>query len=266
MKLDMYRRFSFIESRLYWAEGLTATALAEAFGISRQSAQAVIEKYRQQHPNNMLYDAAKKQHIADESFEPHYIRKDSSRFFDAVRGQALVNMYAEDVSWSDIPFEDASRNLKPNIGYFPALVDALIKKHVITIYYYSKKRVLLRDISPHHLVYADGRYHVRAYWHDEGYRDFVLSRISYASYAGDDGVSDKHDREWHQRITLKFKLNPALPDATKQAMQKDYTLKEGVLNIPCRQALALYIERKMLKHDAESKLPLWLFEPIAYRS
>jgi predicted DNA-binding transcriptional regulator YafY len=260
MKLDISRRFSFIESRLYWAEGLTAGALAEAFGVSRQSAQAVIEKYRQLHPGNMQYDEKKKQHVVTEAFTPHYIRAEANLFFAAIRGQNEVCHYAEDVSWSDVPFEDVSRCIKTKINYLPAIMSGLIKKHTVEIYYVSKNRITTRYISPHHLVYADGRYHLRAYCHmDNEFLDFVISRIRSASCGSvDDWVSATDDHEWHQYVTLVFKVNPELPETVKQAVEEDYILNHGLFSIRCRRALALYVRRQMMKYDGKSQLGIWL--------
>jgi len=260
MKLDMSRRFSFIESRLYWAEGLTASALAEAFGISRQSAQAVVEKYRQLHPGNMQYDEKKKQHVVTEAFMPHYIRAEANLFFAAIRGQNEVCHYVEDVSWSDVPFEDVSRCIKTKINYIPAIMSGLMKKHTVSIYYVSKYRIITRYISPHHLVYADGRYHLRAYCHVENkFLDFVISRIRSASCGDcDDWVSNTDDIEWHQYVTLTFKLNPKLSEATKRAIEEDYILIDGAFSIRCRKALELYVKRQMIKYDEKSQLRIWL--------
>lgn len=259
MKLDISRRFSFIESRLYWAEGLTANALAEAFGISRQSAQAVIKKYRQLHPGNMLYDEKRKQHVVAESFAPHYIRTEANLFFAAIRGQNEVCRYVEDVSWSDVPFEDVSRCIKPNINHLPAMMSGLIKRHTVSIYYVSKFRMITRYISPHHLVYADGRYHLRAYCHvDNIFLDFVISRIRSASCGScDDWVSNTDDKEWHRYVMLEFKLNPELSEITKQAIKEDYIFKNDILSIRCRKALAFYVKRQMIKYDEKSQRRIW---------
>jgi hypothetical protein len=60
MKLDTQSRFAFIETRLYWGEGVTARELAEVFGFARQTAQGVIEDYRRRHPEAIVFDASRK--------------------------------------------------------------------------------------------------------------------------------------------------------------------------------------------------------------
>ena len=79
-----------------------------------------------------------------------------------------------------------------------------------------------RPISPHSLVHAAHRYHVRAFCHHrKDFRDFVLGRIEDAvvikpskiaeiEYKSSlDWASPEEDREWRQAIRIKYKMNGA---------------------------------------------------------
>ncbi len=264
-KLDMSRqiRFEFIETRLFWGDGLTAAELAENFEITRQSAQGAIEEYRRRHPRQMTYDASRKRHIPDPSFEPRYIRPEPIRFLDYLRGQSLVGFYREEQGWSDIELTDVDRLLRPTLPLEPirTVLSALLQKQVVHIDYRSKNResAMVRSISPNHLVFADDRYHLRAYCHHQQFfLDFVLSRISRAEITNEEWVSSIEDAAWNTVVTLRFRPNPALPLEAREAILKHYeTGESGRRMINCREAIAYYIKRKLLSSDNKFGMALW---------
>jgi hypothetical protein len=260
MKLDMKRRFAFIETRLYWGEGVTAAELGEAFGISRQSAQAVIAAYRKEHPGQLLRDKKGKRQIPADTFEPTGIRRDTEAFLDYLRGQALLAHYMEDAEWSDVPFVDADRLTRPGLNgeTVRCVLGGLYGRRAVAIYYQSKSRRSWREISPHHLVFAANRYHLRAYCHQaQVYLDFTLSRILDTGTAGNEWVSGEGDVEWREYQTLIFNSCPLDSDA-QAAFLLDYPdAVNGRLSIHCRRALAHYVIREMTRADAPDGKPRW---------
>jgi len=264
-KLDMPRqiRFEFIETRLFWGDGLTAGGLAEAFGITRQSAQSAIDDYRRRHPRQMRYDPKLKKHVPEASFSPIYIRKEPIKFLDYLRGQTLAGFYREERGWSDIELTDVDRLLRPDLPLEPirTVLSALLQKQVVHIDYRSKNResATVRSISPNHLVFADDRYHLRAYCHhQQHFLDFVLSRISRAEITNEEWVSSVEDDGWNTFITLCFRPNPALPKEAREAVLKHYETGDGNRRIvKCREAIAYYIKRKLLSSDNKFGVALW---------
>ncbi len=89
MKKDMLSRFAYIETRLYWSDGLTAGNLAKAFRLARQNAQGVIADYRRRHPDNMFFDAKRKRQVMTPTFSPHYISTSPAAFLPYQRGVAM---------------------------------------------------------------------------------------------------------------------------------------------------------------------------------
>ena len=166
-------RFAYIETELFWGDGVTAGQIASTFGLSRQIAQKVIDRYRKEHPGQIYYNAGQRRHIPTESFEPHYIRTSPIAFLDYLRGQALVGLYHEDQDWSDLAVVDVDRLLHPELPVPPirTLLAALRRQEAVTIDYRKKDlkpgSVTTRVVSPHHLIFADGRYHIRAYCHQK---------------------------------------------------------------------------------------------------
>lgn len=264
-KIDMSRqiRFEFIETRLFWGDGLTAGELAEAFGITRQSAQSAIDDYRRRHPRQMRYDPKRKRHVPKSSFSPNYIRKAPIKFLDYLRGQTLAGFYREERGWSDIELTDVDRLLRPDLPIEPirTVLSALLQKQVVHIDYRSKNResATTRSISPNHLVFADDRYHLRAYCHHQKYfLDFALSRISRAEMTDEEWVSSVEDDGWNTFVALRFRPNPALPEEAREAVLKHYeTGDSGCRVVKCREAIAYYIKRKLLTSDNKFGTPLW---------
>lgn len=263
MNHDMTRRFAFIEARLIWGGGLTAGELGTAFGIARQNAQHTLDLYRRRHPGQMHYDPNLRRHLRSPEFTAHYVRAEVSRFLDYQRAVNQVARFHDEPDWADLPFADADALIHPL--YVPEAVgvvlEALRRETVAEIEYWSKQGTRRRRISPHHLVSADGRYHVRAYCHEaEQHLDFVLSRLMCAELTRDAWVSGDDDTDWHQRQDMFFTVNPVLPDVARQAICLDYlAVGQETLQIHgVRKALAFYVRRRLCREDEQFKVPLWI--------
>lgn len=262
MKPDTYRRFAYIETRLYWGNGLTARELGDTFDLSRQTAQGVIDEYRRQHPNAMVFDPSRKRQVAGPAFTPRYIPKGANKFLDYQRGQAMMGYYLDQADWGGLPFFDVDRLFRPRLRHESVMqiASALLEERTVVIDYQSKSSRRVRDFSPHHLVFAGNRYHVRGYCHlKEKFLDFVLSRILYAEPSTAEWVSARDDIEWNTFAELHFKPNEKLPAEAIRALRSDYPVnKQGNLEIQCRNALAFYVRRELLAIDSSYKMPCWV--------
>ncbi|WP_020505196.1 WYL domain-containing protein [Lamprocystis purpurea] len=263
MNHDMMRRFAFIETRLLWGGGFTASELAAAFGIARQNAQLTIASYCRKHPRQMAYDRRCRRQVRTEDFRANYVRDDVGRFLEYQRAAAHTALYLDDPTWVDLPFTDVDDLVKPfyDKEAARAVLAALRRQEVVEIEYWSKSATRVRRISPHHLVFADGRYHVRAYCHDLlNWFDLVLPRIIAAQHADDPWVSGDGDTDWHQREDLSFFVNPDLPESAQAAVRLDYLPQgaERLLVRGVRKALTMYIQRRLCRLDWRFGVPLWI--------
>lgn len=262
MNHDMLRRFAFIETRLLWGGGVTAGELAKGFGLARQNAQQSIEAYRQRHPGQMEYDRRRRRHIRTATFEAQYVRNDVGRFLDYQRSISQVAHFYEESDWCDLPFTDADSLIKPiyDSNGVQAILEAIRQQAVAEIEYWSKTRIQTRRISPHQLVFADGRYHIRAYCHETlQYLDFVLTRVMTSKITNELWVSSAADENWHHRQKLRFRINPNLPNAAQEAIRLDYIPSgQEFLEIQgVRIALSYYIQRRLCRIDWRFEMPLW---------
>lgn len=265
MKNDRSRLFAYLETRLYWGEGVTAKMLGHAFGLARQNAQKVISEYTRDFPHNIQYDASKKMQIMGSDFQAHYIRIEPERYLDYLRGVDAVARYWAETEWNEVMFEDIDRQIRPsqNTEIVKTVLSAIQNEHVIRIFYQSKFSAQLREISPHHLVYAGRRYHIRAYCHLLNmYLDFVLPRILQAEISTTPWVSYHEDTKWNQWINVTFEINPELPEHVIRTLQLDYSLGTGTTRtIKTKQAMIAYVRREMERIDWKEKKRLWLEIP-----
>jgi hypothetical protein len=262
MKHDMLRRFAFIEARLAWAGGLTAGELADAFGIARQNAQQSIAAYNEQHPGQMRYDVTQRRQVPEDSFKANYIRDDVGRFLDYQRAVSHTAQFFDEPDWADLPFTDADALAHPlyDKAAVRTVLTALRRESVALIGYWAMSSARTRHISPHHLVYADGRYHLRAYCHETArYLDFALARIVSAELTAEFWISGDTDLDWHNRVDLEFGINPDLDAKAQAAVRQDHIrANEPTLRVPgVRVALAFYIRRRLTRTDHRFNIPLW---------
>ncbi len=260
-KVDILRRYGFIETRLYWGGGVTADALARAFGLTRQAAQATINAYKDAHASNIQTNRRTRQQELGPDFSAAYISAGSNRFLDYVRGQSLVGRYVEDSDWSELSCCDVGLYARPRLKdtHVRALILALYRQQTVDVYYQSKKQRQHWIVSPNHLVFADNRYHMRCYAHEvQRYLDLVLTRFLQVDACPEAWVSDYGDGEWHASETLYFTPNPDLPAETRAALALDFDLDDKqCYPIRCPKALSHYVKRQMMRLVPESGLSLW---------
>jgi hypothetical protein len=265
MKFDTLIRFAYLETQLYWGDGLAANNLAKTFDLTRQTAQAVINAYRELHPGQMKYDPSLKRHLACEDFKPHYIRADTTAFLEYLRGQNLRAHYLDEPDWSEVEITDVDRLLRPKLPrqLIQPILAALRHKQTLLIEYQPVMPydIRVRIISPNHLVFADNRYHIHAYCHTvQKYLDFVLSRILSVEPVQEEWVSSAGSQEWHDHVTLRFRPNRELPKEVQETLLRGFQGNEkGVLEIRCRKNEAFYVKQKLLKaFDNQRRMPLWI--------
>ena len=262
MKPDTSNRFAYIETQLQWGKGLTASELAETFHIARQTAQGVIDEYRQKYPDNLYFDPSKKRQLPKDSFIPRYISKDAGHFMDYLRGQAMIGYYLDQAEWSELSLIDVDRLSRPRLSLSSTweLLSSLRNETTIRVTYRSKSRHLERDICPHSIIFASNRYHVRAYCHvSRRFLDFVVSRIEDFNTSQAPWMPSSQDEEWNSHVDIVFSVNDSLPPTSQQAIRMDYDLTGGKnLTITCRKALAFYVKRQLLAVDQKYGVPRWV--------
>jgi len=121
---------------------------------------------------------------------------------------------------------------------------ALDQGRRITVEYWSvsssgKKR---REIAPHALGHDGLRWHARAWCFENGdFRDFALSRMDGADWPGENFAAPVKDEAWERETTLIFRANRELNEERRRAMERDYGMIGGTLEVRVREAMREYV-------------------------
>jgi predicted DNA-binding transcriptional regulator YafY len=101
-------------------------------------------------------------------------------------------------------------------------------------------------LVPHSIVDNGQRWHVRAFDRKTGsFRDFVLTRISKVTLKADPALSEQSlaDEAWQRKIALEVVPHPKNINHPT-AIELDYGMEEGVLQLEVRAAMAGYLLRR----------------------
>jgi hypothetical protein len=181
---------------------------------------------------------------------------DPAVFLDHLRSQTASDRLQSGLGVCfGVPVEEGDLLTRPPIrgGVLKVLLEALrYRRTAVSIAYAGRERVSDRIVSPGRLVCVLKRHHVRAWDHGQnGYRDFVLSRITEARPAGERFFAP-HDGDWQETVLLQFSVNPALLINLRASLAIEWDLPQsGIHEIHCRKALSRYVVREMTETTSE---------------
>jgi predicted DNA-binding transcriptional regulator YafY len=90
------------------------------------------------------------------------------------------------------------------------------------------------------------RWHVRAFCHvDRAFKDFLLPRILGVRGTGAPEASAKDDTDWQRTIVFQIGPHPGLTPAQRKAIELDYGMAKGVVEIEVRAAFAYYARKRL---------------------
>jgi hypothetical protein len=104
-----------------------------------------------------------------------------------------------------------------------------------------------RVISPHSLVKASGRWHVRAFDYQRmAFVDFSLSRIAASSPTDEkSAVPCDLDSDWHSLVDVEFIPHPELSSDQKKMVASEFGMVKGQVTVSIRRALLFYLLDEM---------------------
>ena len=239
------RRLKFIDFRLRWDGRINRTDLAEFFGISMPQASADLARYTEAAVFNLEYDRSTKAYLRTPAFHPLYERSASRMYLAELL--AVVSGVSEP--------EDTFVKWKPPVATVPligrqvegevlsVLLAAIREGRMLSVEYQSVARPSFtqRVLSPHALAHDGARWHVRAFCHArKQFLDFVIARIRKAELGASSAVRVAEDQEWHTEVSVRIAAHPGLAPASRQALEADYAMRDGILEVRCRHAMLLH--------------------------
>jgi predicted DNA-binding transcriptional regulator YafY len=88
------------------------------------------------------------------------------------------------------------------------------------------------------------------------FQDFPLNRILEIEWSRQHAPIPEPDTEWEECMTLRVRANRELSRPERQAVELDYGMTNGVLEIPVRKAMMEYQLEHLGMVKAEGSIPL----------
>lgn len=263
-------RLAYIEFRLYFLGSVSRADLTERFGVAPAGATRDFAQYKELAPNNMEFDGTSKTYVTGELFAPIFehiptrvLTALSQGFGDG------VNVVAGPLVTCEVP---------PTLNRIDTHILAPVTRAIhtgkaISIQYFSNSSGLSRrEIVPFALACDGMRWHTRAYDRKNGkFIDLVISRMDDAQLLKNSTI-EKHelpanDIQWNRIVELDLVPHPAR--SSNELVQRDYGMKDGVLHLKLRAAMAGYVLRQWHvdcspNHSINDEaFRLWLSDPLA---
>lgn len=237
-------RLSHIDFRVYFLGEVRRSDLVSRFGIGEAAATRDITLYRELAPRNLDYDTTAKSYVISESFTP---------LFDYSPPQALAALshgFGEDFIGTHkamVPCDTPTELNRPLLPVLAVLTRAIHQKRVVSIQYRSVGSGLsTREIVPFTLVDNGLRWHVRAYDRKrEAFIDFVITRIAEPVLIDSEPKDHEKrdaDNQWNRIVEMEIVAHPRL--SHPETIEIDYAMKDGVLKVNVRAAVAGYVLRR----------------------
>lgn len=238
-------RFAFIEMLAFWKGQVRNKDLEHQFGITRQQVHKDFALYQEQHPTTLIkldkacfgFAPGSLPHYASTSLDSFFLWLESGRFSHASGHTALSAIRLQ------LPERQVSRLV------VAALVSAIECGQKLDVEYVSVSNPDHggRIFSPHALVKAGSRYHVRGYCEkSSGFRDLVLSRfMSVSELEGPASKTREQDEAWNTFVNVILAPDPRLSAIQQQVLASDYCMEGGQLIIQSRAALVDYLLKDM---------------------
>ena len=231
------QRLAFIESRLFWSGRVNRSDLTETFNIHRSVASGDLTDYQRLAPRNALYDKSEKTYKAG----PRFIPVVTAPSLANLLGHALLNdsFLAGRALFEIVPMPQ--RAADPVV--VRNVIEAATESARIKAFYRSMSHPegRWRWIEPHSIIFDGLRWHCRAFCHLRGgFRDFNLSRILKVSEFLTVTL-DERDDAWERTVDISIRPHRNLTSAQAEMIADEYGMRDGLLTIPCREALLSYL-------------------------
>jgi hypothetical protein len=235
-------RLSFIEARLFFLGELRRADVAKRFSGASIQASRDLAVYKELAPDNLQYDFQAKRYLPGEKFKLVFSHAPERVMFwlRSGLGDGLPHPQG-------LPTAAVECLSQPKLAELAVVTRAIYRRQVLEVTYVSLSSGKTdRQIVPHALVDNGQRWHVRAYDRANArFSDFVITRLLKA-LALDGGAIADHERpdadeQWNRTVELKLIPHPKI--AHKNAVEADYGMRSGALQIKCRAAVAGYALR-----------------------
>lgn len=258
------QRLSTLKLLLLWEGVLNRSRLASLLGLGDIRASQLIQEFRGAYPRWLTWNSkSRSYHATHEAYaaakrdEKTRGRAESLAKYLGLVGLPYVAGDAEATSPICAAFPDLST---PEPQVFATLSQAIRLNSVVEITYRSMKEPAphQRIISPHHLVRAGRRWHVRAFCSaHQGFRDYALGRIvNTMALALPSERLENDDATWNAKVPVRLIAHPDLSREQEEVIRFEYFNNTSARVVTCRGALVGYfVQDVRAALDPETQRP-----------
>lgn len=237
-------RLAYIDFRLYFLGDARRQDLIQRFGVAPAVATRDFAQYKEIFPNNIGFEGKTKSYITGDAFSPAFNHVPERVL------TALSQGFGDGVNPVGGPMLTCELPLvlnRPSMAILAPVSRAIHQRRAINMGYNSyTSGGSTREVVPFALVNDGLRWHVRTFDRkSQEFRDFVLTRMKAASVIGDSRVQDHElasaDIQWNRIVELDLVPHPNL--TSPEIAAGDFGMKDGVLHIKVRAAVAGYVLR-----------------------
>lgn len=240
-------RLAMLDLQLRFVGEVRRHDLIHRFAIQVAAASRDIALYKELAPNNIEYNTKAKIYTQGERFQPLFD-------FTAERVLAWLSQGFGDEEPTRfrllIKCETSSHFILPSLDILSVLTRAIYRKGVVEVSYHTAPNGLTtREVVPFVLVDNGFCWLVRGYDRKaKQFRDFELTRIADARIVGWEAEGYElpdQDNQWNRIVEMELVPHPInVLEGTGKLVELDYGMKDGVLTVMARAALAVYILRR----------------------
>lgn len=245
------RRLAFIDLRLQYDGKVNRKDLQGFFGISIPQASADLDLYKRKAGGNLAYDGSTRAYVAGPDFSPISGRSAAASYLDELYRLASGLVSPDETFVGSVPPTGVVATPVRDIraGEIAIFVRAIRDKKALAVVYQSMSSddPVERVITPHALGFDGLRWHVRAWCHQrKAFRDFAIGRTEVVGEVRDVAVIDPaDDLGWTTMVDIILVPHPKLSDSQRDAVMRDYGMKEGRYLLSCRKAMVFYTLRHL---------------------
>jgi len=239
------QRLSFIDFCLLFKGSINRKELTEKFEMGMANATRDLTLYKELAPQNIDFNAQDRIYLQSKNFKPLFsynskqtLAKLSHKISDGFDGVMEVAF----------PVDAPLQLNVPDIFIVAKIVQAVLKGKAISIIYTSlSSGSKAREIVPHTIIDNGLRWHVRGYDRKtNSFRDFVLTRLSKVTLLDkqvEEFETAIEDNQWMRKMDLHIVPHP-INVQYPQAIELDYGMEKGMLQLTVRAALVGYLLRR----------------------
>ena len=237
-------RLAFIDFSLEFFGQIARADLIQKFGTGLASCTRDLALYKELAPDNAILMHENKRYVRSEAFKAIFEHNPESALRTLTKG--FGDGFSLPQEKSQVCF-DAIRLVHPKTEIISAIMRAIYLNSAIRCEYESlSSGTTKRELIPHAIVNNGHRWHVRAYDRkSKEFRDFVCTRFKRVELL----VAEPKNKEladadstWNTLCELQLVPHPNLIHS--KAIEMDYGMKKGMLEIEVRAALASYLLRQ----------------------